>query len=310
MLFISKRKGVRMQKVFKKFISLFFVLVCIVNNANGSELTQNIEKTLAVAAVPVGLAANANMQDAKTGAYIKLLDDVLVIANRAASFYNKSINDSRDLGYYKILDTLYRLRDMSAQVRSIKKPVSVEEINNQELLQIARSLSLSLVQSAARAYVAFNTEDTEEQRKIRYWCDAIAFFANRLSDLTSNAKISTEEYEYQLVGVTTGLLLLLAYAPERFRPQVAVDQVQVAVKQGLDELVKVGRKALEHGGRAGRKILEHGGRAGSKALEHGGNAGRKILKEAAPHARGLVDRASRLLNKGKRAAADLGDSLA
>jgi len=287
-----------MQKVFKKFISLFFVLACIVNNTNGSEFTQNIEKTLAVAAVPVGLAANANMQDAKTGAYIKLLDDVLVIANRAASFYNKSINDSRDLGYYKILDTLYRLRDMSAQVRAIKKPAPAQEFNNQELLQIARSLSLSLVQSAARAYVAFNTEDTEEQRKIRYWCDAIAFFANRLSDLTSNAKISSEEYEYQLVGVTTGLLLLLAYAPERFRLQVAIDG-------GLE----LGRTVIEHAGRAGRKILEHGGRAGSKALEHGSNAGRKILKEAAPHARGFVDRASGLLNKSKRALADLGDSL-
>jgi len=281
-----------MQRIIKKFSAILFVFVLIAlvtNSARGSDLTQNAEKALAIMAVPVGLVANANIQNAKAVSYIKLLDDVLVFGNCGFSMYNKSINDSRDLSYYKVLDAAYRVRDIAAQIRSIKNPTEAQQGNNQDLLKTVRALSLSLVQSAVRVHVAFNTVDTEEQRKIRYWCDAVAFLTNRLSDLTSNSTLSPEECEYQLAGIATGLLLLLAYAPERFQVQVAVERAREVAVEGAREVVRAGRRMLEDGGRAGRKVLEDG-------VER--------LKKADP-AGGVL----RVLRNGKRMYADLRDSL-
>jgi len=279
-----------MQRIFRKVSVMLFIAIFGANSAYASELTQKAEKALAIMAVPAGLATHANIQNAKTAAYIKLLEDALVIGNCGVSFYNKSMSDSRDLSYYKVLDAMYRVRDMMTQVHRIKfgikdAPVTEEQTeeqteeektNTKKLLKIAQALSLSLVQSAARVHVAFNTTDTEEQRKIRYWCDAVAFFSNRLTDLIYGT-LSLEEIDIQLAGTITGLLLFLAYTPERLQLQPALDRAR--------ELANAGRAALEEGGRVGRRVLEG-------------------IRDADPAGR-LV----RVLRNGKRMFADVRDSL-
>jgi len=212
---------------------------------NARTYMQAAELVLTIADLPVAvLANNAEKANTRSSHILKMVDDVLVIAGQGASMYNKTRDglDYKDSLRYKALEVFFRTADLAkhATILAKKCPVAAQEADSAEVTemrkklvvaaQVLRKLVAPVVQTAARGYVAYNTEDTKEASKKRLMLESLAFLTNRLSDYVAAPKASLES-DAQLVATMASIVMLLVDYKRDVRTSVKQTSEKRAIKE-------------------------------------------------------------------------------